>query len=163
MHKLLFTGLVGSGILAFGLAVPAQAMKLATNVDLKMCLGLYIGGSCNPLGPCSPGAGMPSQDCGAGDDNSACYDVIGAGPVENYTCGTPGAIEGCTGIGAYQPCALVTTGICVSATLPNPGGPGSVPATVTVYGCNIAAGAVAEGSGGYYACTWPTNIPGGTG
>ena len=51
MYKLLFIGLLSAGLLSLGLSVPVQAMKSASDADLRACSGMWIAGvSCTDLG-----------------------------------------------------------------------------------------------------------------
>lgn len=97
MHKLLFIGLVGSWILAFGLAAPAQAMRPASNADLRACLGKWVAGTicgdthtlCTGTLPATGQCALPIAKYG---DHCNCDP---SGPSDNYACNTTEAGFSC--------------------------------------------------------------------
>ena len=121
MHRLLFTGLVGSGILAFGLAAPAQAMMQASSRDLASAAGGYGPGMCQWGTDCSYTIPAPSaQDCIDGNmqDLDTCYTEIGTAG-QNGTCvGTSGNCF----YGGGQLCVSYQAGQCVYTTGADGGG-----------------------------------------
>ncbi|MHB1766789.1 MAG: hypothetical protein ACYCUV_02925 [Phycisphaerae bacterium] len=109
MHKLLLAGLLSAGMLAVGSTGPAQAMKPASNADLRGSLGLYVGNSCTVLGECSPNTG--TTPCGPSNTDGSCVNNYN-GEFQNYTCGAPAVIDGCTGTIVTQYCSSVQYGTC---------------------------------------------------
>lgn len=111
MHKLLFIGLVGSGILAFGLAAPTQAMRPASNADLRACLGNWTSGeACKAGANCNPAAGVIGVGNCTGPQAGDLCAVSVAGAVPTYTCGTPTPNVCCSVSNAA--CGSYASGIC---------------------------------------------------
>jgi hypothetical protein len=108
MHRALLIGLISAGLLSFNLAAPAQAMKPASNAELRACLGLYTGGHCDQTGPCGT---LANSFCIA--NGYGCVYIM-AGPASNTACDSPfDLLHGCKN-DAYtgSPCEVYQIGTC---------------------------------------------------
>jgi hypothetical protein len=136
MHKSQLAGLILGGMLVIGLAGATQAMKPASNADLRGCLGLYVGNSCTQVGTCNPATG--TTPCGPSNYNGACVSDYNGMETDN-TCGSPAVVNGCTGLRAYNYCSYVYFGNCHFSQTAG-------------YTCIIQPGAVRMGTGQYSVC-----------
>ncbi len=114
MHKLLLAGLFSATMLAMASAGPVQAMKPASNADMRGCLGLWVAtGGCVRSGTCSPGPYGQGDvtNCTKYDDGSTCLGVI-ASNAENTTCQS-GKGSGCYSTpNPVSPCVVYEVGTC---------------------------------------------------
>ena len=137
MYKLLFIGLVSAGLLSLGLSVPVQAMKSASDADLRACSGMWIAGvSCTDLGTACTGTDPATNQCsvtGAVAGDACNFDVS---TVDNYGCKTPALGILCkNGTNACVSWSIGTCELQNGALICNENSPSPGPGSGTAIGC----------------------------